>query len=51
MGKSKEEYSVNKANIRKYAKYLLAEGSMFEKRNLLTCLKSKIILKEKEITF
>jgi len=50
MGKPKEEYSAKDADIRNYAKYLLSEGSIFEKRDLLGCLKSKIILKEKKIT-
>lgn len=47
MGKADENYSVRDADIRNYAKYLLTEGSMFEKRDLLTCLKSKITLKGK----
>ncbi len=49
MGKSEEEYSAKDADIRNYAKYLLNEGTIFEKRDLLSCLKSKIILKEKKI--
>ena len=49
MGKANEEYSVKDTDIRNYAKYLLTEGSIFEKRDLLGCLKSKIILKEKTI--
>lgn len=50
MGKADESYSVKDADIRNYAKYLLTEGSMFEKRDLLTCLKSKLHLKSKVIT-
>jgi DNA invertase Pin-like site-specific DNA recombinase len=50
MGKPKEEYSVKDADIRNYAKYLLNEGSIFEKRDLLECLKSKIKLQNKIIT-
>ena len=49
MGKTEQEYSAKDADIRNYAKYLLNEGSMFEKRDLLACLKSKISLKEKKI--
>ncbi len=49
MGKSEEEYKVKDADIRNYAKYLLTEGNMFEKRDLLECLKSKIALKSKVI--
>lgn len=51
MGKPDEEYSAKGADIRNYAKYLLVEGSVFEKRDLLTCLKSKITLKDKKIAF
>jgi DNA invertase Pin-like site-specific DNA recombinase len=50
MGKSEEEYHAKDADIRNYAKYLLKEGSMFEKRDLLTCLRSKIQLKEKIVS-
>jgi len=49
MGKPKEEYSAKDADIRNYAKYLLSEGSIFEKRDLLGCLKSKIELNNKAI--
>ena len=49
MGKAEEEYHAKDADIRNYAKYLLTEGSMFEKRDLLTCLKSKIELEGKKV--
>jgi DNA invertase Pin-like site-specific DNA recombinase len=49
MGKPEQEYSVKDVDIRNYAKYLLTEGSIFEKRDLLGCLKSKIILTERNI--
>lgn len=48
--KFNENYSVKDADIRNYAKYPLTEGSMFEKRDLLGRLKSKIILREKNIS-
>ena len=50
MGKAEQEYHAKDADIRNYAKYLLTEGSMFEKRDLLTCLKSKIVLRDKMVT-
>lgn len=50
MGKAEQEYHAKDADIRNYAKYLLTEGSMFEKRDLLTCLKSEIVLKDKKVT-
>lgn len=37
-------------DVRNYAKYLLREGTLVEKRELLACLKSKLILKDKKIT-
>jgi len=49
MGKPDMEYSVKDADIRNYAKYLLSNGSLFEKRDLIQCLKSKISIKEKKI--
>lgn len=49
MGKAEEIYHAKDADIRNYAKYLLTEGSMFEKRDLLQCLKSKLILKNKSL--
>ncbi len=37
-------------DLRDYAKYLLKEGSTIEKRELLSCLKSRLILREKILT-
>lgn len=51
MGKAQEEYRAKDTDIRNYAKYLLTEGSIFEKRDLLGCLKSNIILKDKTLSF
>ncbi len=42
--KSQEDIS-----MRTYAKYLLREGSIVEKRELLGCMKSKLVLKEKAV--
>ncbi|MDY6896405.1 MAG: zinc ribbon domain-containing protein, partial [Thermotogota bacterium] len=36
-------------NIKTYAKYLLNEGTIIEKRELLGCLKSKLIIKNKTV--
>lgn len=49
MGKPEEEYHAKDADIRNYAKYLLSEGSLFEKRDLIQCLKSKIHITDKQI--
>ena len=37
-------------DIRNYAKYLLKEGSMIEKRELLGNLRSRILYKDKVLT-
>jgi len=36
-------------NVRNYAKYVLSEGTKEEKRELIDCLKGKIVLKNKEL--
>jgi len=36
-------------NVRNYAKYILKEGLITEKRELLSCLQSKLILKDRKI--
>jgi hypothetical protein len=46
---TKGKTPVNDIDIRNYAKYLLREGTAVEKRELMSCLKSKIELKDKEI--
>lgn len=47
---TKTKVQVKDIDIRNYAKYLLREGMPIEKRELLSCLKSKILLREKAIT-
>jgi len=46
----KEKISVADIEVKNYAKYILREGTSFEKRELLSCLKSKIRLENKIIT-
>lgn len=36
-------------DVREYAKYILQEGSMLEKRELLGCLKGKIVMQNKTV--
>ncbi len=43
------QVAVKDIDIRNYAKYLLKEGKDVEKRELLSCIKSRILLKQKEI--
>lgn len=45
----KKEMRNSDIDIRNYAKYLLREGTIMEKRELLSCLKSKLILKYRKV--
>ncbi len=45
----KKEVNTTEIDIRNYAKYLLREGTIIEKRELLSLLKSKLTLKDKKI--
>jgi len=47
MKKLKPEKSID---LRNYAKYLLREGTVIEKRELLSCIKSKLVLTQKILT-
>jgi len=50
-GKSgKELVEENEVNIRQYAKHLLKEGSVSDKRELLGNLRSRLSYKDKKIT-
>ncbi|MDD4136054.1 MAG: recombinase family protein [Candidatus Shapirobacteria bacterium] len=48
LGNKKEKNDID-VDIRNYAKYLLKQGTILEKRELLSCLKSKLILKDKKV--
>jgi len=47
---AKENNKALDVDVRNYAKYMLKEGTMIEKRELLGCLKNRIVLKDKQIT-
>lgn len=47
---AQEKSGADDINLKTYAKYLLKEGGIIEKRELLGCLKSKIILKNKVVS-
>lgn len=49
-GNEKEINKDQEFNIKTYARYVLKEGSIIEKRELLSCLKSKLIMKNKELS-
>jgi hypothetical protein len=46
----KQQIQIKSVDIRDYAKFILKDGSVEEKRELLTCFKSKILLKNKIIS-
>lgn len=50
LGMKDEEKNDKEISIRQYAKYILKEGSAYEKRDLLSCLRSKLTLKNKQLT-
>lgn len=37
-------------DIRNYAKYIFKEGAIYEKRELLSCLRSKLVFKDKKLS-
>ena len=41
------KYMHIKADMKNYAKYILREGNIFEKRKLLTYLKDRLLLADK----
>lgn len=49
MGKAEVEYAANNTDIRNYAKYVLREANIVEKRDLLSCMKGRLILYEKQV--
>ncbi len=49
LGEKSTKVKVVDIDIRNYAKYILRDGKVEEKRELLGCLRSKITLNNKEI--
>jgi len=49
LGHKQEKIAID-VDMRNYTKYLLKEGTLIEKRELLFFLKSKLILKDKKVT-
>jgi hypothetical protein len=47
---NKKPIAVKDIDIRNYAKFILLEGEMEEKREFFKCLNSKILLSNKKIT-
>jgi len=50
LGEKESKIKVKDVEVRNYAKYILREGQMHEKRELLSCLRSKIKLASKKVT-
>ncbi len=51
LGETEKDTAQSKElDTRNYAKYILKEGMVFEKRELLSCLRSKLVLKDKRIS-
>jgi len=49
LGIKGQSVKVGDVDVRNYAKYVLRDGTIFEKRELLTCLRSKITMAKKKI--
>ena len=49
LGLKETKIKVNDVDIRNYAKHVLRGGTILEKRELLSCLKSKILLNNKQV--
>ena len=49
LGEKETETDLQKLNIRTYVKYLLKEGSIIEKRELLANLRSRLMYEDKKI--
>ncbi|HUC88677.1 MAG TPA: hypothetical protein VMR49_01455 [Candidatus Paceibacterota bacterium] len=49
LGIKEKAVDVEEIDIRNYAKYILRDGTMEEKRELLTCLRSKILMNNKQV--
>ena len=49
LGIKEKTVKVGDIDIRNYAKYILRDGTIIEKRELLTCLRSRVTMAEKQI--
>jgi DNA invertase Pin-like site-specific DNA recombinase len=50
LGKGKESGESDAVDVKTYAKYILTEGALNEKRELLANLRSRLVFKDKEVT-
>ena len=49
LGIQKEKQGVTDVDIRNYAKHILKQGSLSEKRELLLCLRSRLVIENKKL--
>lgn len=49
LGTNPERVEMDEVDIKNYVKYLLAEGTVTEKREVLACLKSRLVFKDKVV--
>ncbi len=49
LGIKGQSVKVGDVDVRNYAKYVLRDGTIFEKRELITCLRSKVTMAKKKI--
>ena len=49
LGMKGQAVKVGDIDMRNYAKYILRDGTIFEKRELLSCLRSKLTMANKEV--
>jgi len=49
LGVKGKTIKVGEVDVRNYAKYILRDGTILEKRELLACLRSKIVMNNKQI--
>lgn len=49
LGIKGQSVKVDDVDVRNYAKHILRDGTILEKRELLTCLRSKITMVKREI--
>jgi len=48
--KNEDDKKTKKLDLKDYAKYILTDGTMIEKRELLMCLRSKVVVKNKVVS-
>lgn len=49
LGEKTKNIKATDVDMRNYAKYILRDGGIWEKRELLTCLRSKIVMNNKQV--